>query len=117
MPCGRAAGLLREIARFVTRGPEHHAGEARDLTFLRADRHGRPVEPGASATDPRFCNAKGGRREKQRSRYASSARVRVLGVGIKAVPNNELGGYESSLGREVGPIGINQLTGASVAHG
>lgn len=117
MPCGRAAGLLREIARFVTRGPEHHAGEARDLTFLEADRHGRPVELGASATDPRFCNAKGGRREKQRSRYANPARVRVLCLGIKAVPKSGLGGYDYSLGREAGLIGTNQPTGASVEHG
>jgi hypothetical protein len=109
-PFDGAAGLLEEVKPFVTWGPEHHAGEEWDLTFLKIDYRGQRIELGDSSTAPRYFNHAAGRWEEQWIDYGSSVTVRVFGVEVEAMPKDELIRYKRHLGREVDLIDIEQLT-------
>lgn len=52
VPFNRAAGVLEEVRPFVVWGPEHHAGDEWDLTYLKIDYHGQRIELGDSSTTP-----------------------------------------------------------------
>jgi hypothetical protein len=52
VPFDRAGAALEEIRPNVVWGPEHHAGEDWDLTFLKVDFRGQRVELGDSSSEP-----------------------------------------------------------------
>ena len=113
VPFGRATNRLQEIQPFVAWGPEHYVDETWNLGFLKVDYDGQRIEFGDSSTDLRFFGATDGRWERQHIDYANSTTARVLGAEIEVMPRDELIRYKSTLGREVGLPGIDQMTGAN----
>jgi len=80
VPSDRAGDALEEIRPRVVWGPEHHASDEWDLTFLKADYGGQRVELGDSSGDPRFFDRDRGRRVPQCIDYDAGVRMEILGV-------------------------------------
>jgi hypothetical protein len=109
VPFDRAQGALEEIRPNVVWGPEHHADEEWDLTFLKADFGGQRVELGDSSSDPRFFDREEGRWVSQRVDYDTSARMELIGVPAWVMPEEELVRYKRVLGRPVDLEDVAQI--------
>ena len=101
VPFDQAREALEEISPHVVWGPEHHADEEWDLTFLKADFGGQRVELGDSSGDPKFSERETGRWVAQRIDYAAGVRVELIEVRAWVMPEAELVRYKLLLGREV----------------
>ena len=111
MPFDKAREALEEISPHVVRGPEHHADDDWDLTFLKADFGGQRVELGDFSGDPKFLDRETGRWVAQRIDYAAGVRVELLGVRAWVMPEAELVRYKLLPGREVALEDVGEILG------
>jgi hypothetical protein len=111
VPFDRAKGALEEIQPHVLWGPEHHAGEEWDLTFLKADFGGQRVELGDSSNDTKFFDRGRGRWVAQRVDYGAGVRVELFGVRAWVMPREDLVRYKLLLGRGVDLDDVGQISG------
>ena len=109
MPFDQAEDALEEIRPYVVWGPEHHAGDEWDLTFLKADFRGQRVELGDPSSVPRFFDRSKGHWVPQRVDYDAGVRIDVLGVWAWVMPEEELVPYKLALGREVDFDDVDQI--------
>ena len=109
VPFDQAQSALEEIRPNVVWGPEHHAGDEWDLTFLKADHGGQRVELGDSSSDPRFFDREKGSWIPQRVDYDAGVRVELLGVRAWVMPEEELVRYKRVLGRPVDLDDVAQI--------
>jgi hypothetical protein len=109
VPFDQAHSALEEIRPNVVWGPEHHAGDEWDLTFLKADHGGQRVELGDSSSDPRFFDREKGSWIPQRVDYDAGVRVELLGVRAWVMPEEELVRYKRVLGRPVDLDDVAQI--------
>jgi len=108
-PFDRAGAALEEIRPRIIWGPEHHAGDEWELTFLKADHGGQRVELGDSSSEPRFFDRGEDRWVPQRVDYEAGVRVELLGVSAWVMPEEELVRYKRALGRQVDLVDIDQI--------
>ena len=85
VPFDQAQSALEEIRPNVVWGPQHHAGDEWDLTFLKADHGGQRVD------------------------YDAGVRVELLGVRAWVMPEEELVRYKRILGRPVDLDDVAQI--------
>ena len=85
VPFDQAQSALEEIRPNFVWGPQHHAGDEWDLTFLKADHGGQRVELGDSSSDPRFFDREKGSWVSQRVDYDAGVRVGHARRGARAV--------------------------------
>lgn len=109
VPLEAATGLLEEIRPYITREPIPHLSASWDLIYLALNYQGQDIEIGDSSTNPRFFNRRDGRWEQQIIDYSRSQVMRLYGVEVNVMPQDELVSYKAMLEREVDHIDLAQI--------
>ena len=99
---------------YLVREPTPYRSASWDLTYLKLDYRGQPIELGDTSSRPRIFNQLAGRWEDQTVDFAASTPVTLFGVDFLAMPLTELIAYKSGLDRPVDRVDVADLRALSV---
>ena len=105
---GALGRLAAAASEYTTREPAHHSDEHWDLTFMRLEWAGWPIEAAAAST-ARVWNVKSESWCPAAIRFEESETRMVEGVELRVMPRAQLVSYKEGLGREVDRLDLALL--------
>ena len=100
VPTSRLVDVADVTAAYVTRFPSHHGDENWDLTFMKLEYEGRPIELGG-ADGARYFDRQAGLWREAGIRFDASADTTIFGIRVPIMPLDQLLEYKRRLDRDV----------------
>ena len=100
VPSSRLDDVAEKTAAYVTRLPSRHRDENWDLTFMKLEYEGRPIELGG-ADGARYFDRQAGQWREAGIRFDASVEMTIFGIRVPVMPLDQLVEYKQRLDRDV----------------
>ena len=100
VPTSRLVAVAAVTQTYVTRPPSHHRDEDWDLTFMKLEYEGQPIELGG-ADGARYFDRQAGLWREAGIRFDTSVEATIFGIRIPVMPLDQLIEYKLRLDRDV----------------
>ncbi|MEX2272678.1 MAG: hypothetical protein WD690_14490 [Vicinamibacterales bacterium] len=100
VPTSRLDDVADVTAAYATRRPSHHRDECWDLTFMKLEYEGRPIELGG-ADRARYFDRHAGLWREAGIRFDASVEMTIFGIRVPVMPLDQLIEYKQRLDRDV----------------